>query len=171
VVTGGTVDFEGHFKVEIHFPPGQEASEFYYRQFICARVEMLPASADPSAPGAMTNLRPLFTVPGGLRPIPSYTEDGNTTLNSRYGHREMPGRRENQYLNDEGQRDQANGRIFKGEDFPGIHGRVVNAGEQYEFDFRFRGEVHHADRGIIATRYWSVKADFVIDSTGAPTKV
>lgn len=167
--TAGTADFEGHFKIDILFPPGQDASKFYYRQFICARVEMLPANADPAGP--LTNLRPLFTVPGGLRAIPNYTEDGNTTLNARFGHREMPATDINHYLNDAGGRDQANGRRFKAEDFPGIHGRVVAAGEQYEFDFRFRGEVHHADRGLIATKYWSVRADFFIDPSGAPQRV
>jgi hypothetical protein len=157
--TGGTVDMEGHFTVEIHLPPGEDCGKYEYRQFICARVEMLPAGADPAGP--LTDLKSLFSVPGGLRAIPNYTEDGNTALNARYGHRSRPGLDNNHYLNNEGHVDQANGCIFKSWDFPGITGRVTNPGEQYEFDFRFRGEVVHRDRGTIATKFWSVKGDFV----------
>ncbi len=65
----GSTDFEGNFTIEIHFPPGEDCGDYEYRQFICARVEMLPAGADPAGP--MTDLRPLFIVPVGLHPIPN----------------------------------------------------------------------------------------------------
>lgn len=158
--SGGLTNMEGHFTVEVHLPPGEDCSQYEYRQFICARVEMLPAGADPAGP--MTNLRSLFSVPGGLQAIPNFTEDGNTALGSRYGRRSLPARPENHYLDADGNEDQANGCIFKSWDFPGITGRITNAGEQYEFDFRFMGVVRHRERGIIAQKFWSIRDDFVI---------
>lgn len=161
--TGGTTDFEGFFNIEIHLPPGADCGDYQYRQFICARVEMLPAGANPAGP--MTNLRPLFSNPGGLQPIPNYREDGNTTLNpQRMGHRNGPGSRRpmNRYEDADGTPNQLNGCIYKGEDHPGINGRITNTGEQYEFDFRFMGQVVHKDRGVVATKFWSVQDDFLI---------
>lgn len=161
--SGGTTNFGGHFTIEIHFPEGEDCSKYEYRQFICARVEMLPAGANPAGP--MTDLRSLFTVPGGLQPIPNYTQDGNTTLTpQRMGHRSGAGSTSpvNHYVDADGSENQANGCIYKGEDFPGITGRVTNTGEQYEFDFRFMGQVVHRDRGVIATKFWSVKDDFLV---------
>ena len=123
---------------------------------------MLPAGANPAGP--MTNLRGLFNVPGGLQAIPNFTQDGNTTLTpQRMGHRNEPGSISplNHYVDPDGSENQRNGCIFKGEDFPGITGRVTNNGEQYEFDFRFMGQIVHRDRGIIATKFWSVRDDFL----------
>ena len=160
---GGTSAFLGQFTIEIHLPPGENCGDYEYRQFICARIEMLPAGADPAGP--LTNLRPLFNVPGGLQPIPNFTQDGNTTLTpQRMGHRSGPGSTSptNHYLNADGSENQRSGCIYRGEDFPGITGRVTNTGEQYEFDFRFMGQVRHKDRGVVATKFWSVRDDFVI---------
>jgi len=165
VVNGGSglTNFSGQFTIEIHLPPGEDCSKYEYRQFICARAEMLPAGASPAGP--MTNLRDLFSVPGGLQPIPNFTQDGNTGLTpQRMGHRSGPGSTSplNHYVNADGSENQRNGCIFKGEDFPAITDRITNAGEQYEFDFRFMGQVVHKDRGIIATKFWSVQEDFLI---------
>lgn len=159
----GVTSFLGQFTIEIHFPPGENCADYEYRQFICARVEMLPVGGNPAGP--LTDLRPLFTVPGGLQPIPNFTQDGNTTLTPpRYGHRSGPGTNSptNHYVNADGSENQRTGCIFKGEDFPGITGRITNTGEQYEFDFRFMGQVRHKDRGVVATKFWSVRDDFVI---------
>lgn len=159
----GLTNFSGQFTIEIHFPPGEDCSKYEYRQFICARVEMLPAGANPAGP--LTDLRGLFSVPGGLQPIPNYTQDGNTGLTpQRMGHRSGPGSTSplNHYVNADGSENQRNGCIYKGEDFPAIVGRITNTGEQYEFDFRFMGQVVHRDRGVIATKFWSVRDDFVI---------
>ena len=161
--SGGTADFEGHFTIEIHLPPGENCGDYEYRQFICARVEMLPAGADPAGP--LTNLRPLFNVPGGLQPIPNFTQDGNTTLTpQRMGNRSGPGSASplNRYENADGMANQTSGCNYRGTDHPGIFGRVTNTGEQYEFDFRFMGQVRHKDRGVVATKFWSVRDDFVI---------
>jgi len=165
VVNGGPglTNFSGQFTIEIHLPPGEDCSKYEYRQFICARAEMLPAGANVAGP--MTNLRSLFTVPGGLQAIPNFTQDGNTSLSpQRMGHRSGPGSTSplNHYVNADGSENQHNGCIFKGEDFPAITGRITNAGEQYEFDFRFMGQIIHQDRGIIATKFWSVQEDFLI---------
>ena len=83
---------------------------------------------------------------------------------ARVGHRSGPGstRPTNHYLNANGTANLRSGCIFKGEDFPGITGRVTNTGEQYEFDFRFMGQVRHKDRGVVASKFWSVRDDFVI---------
>jgi hypothetical protein len=159
----GLTNFLGQFNIEIHLPPGEDCGDYEYRQFICGRVEMLPVGASPAGP--LTDLRSLFNVPGGLQPIPNYTQDGNTTLTpQRMGHRSGPGSTSplNHYVNADGSENQRNGCIYKGEDFPGITGRITNTGEQYEFDFRFMGQVRHKDRGVIATRFWSVRDDFVI---------
>jgi len=158
--SGGLTDMLGHFTVEIHLPPGQDCSQYEYRQFICARVEMLPATA--RADGAMTVLSSLFSVPGGLQAIPNFTEDGSTVLGSRYGRRSLPARPENHYLDADGNEDQANGCIFRSWDFPGLRDRVTRPGELYEFDFRFMGIVRHRERGIIARQFWSIREDFTI---------
>jgi hypothetical protein len=156
----GVTDMLGHFTVEIHLPPGAEAADFEYRQYICGNVETLPTSAGPTDP--MVDLAALFTVPGGLNRIPTYSEDGNTTLNARYGHRNHAARPESRYLNSDGAVDQRNGAIFKSFDFPGITGRITNTGELYDFDFRFMGQIRHRDRGVVATKFWSVKENFTI---------
>ena len=158
----GLTSMVGHFFVEVRLPPGEDAKDYQYRQFICGRVEMLPATAAPTDP--LTNLDTLYSnLPGGrLPPIPGYKEDGDTSIPSQYGHRENPGQPENHYLDENGHQNQRNGSIFKSWDRPGIIDRICQTGEQYEFDFRFRGEVRHKDRGVIATRHWSVKDDFVI---------
>lgn len=161
--SGGTTDFEGHFTIKIHLPPGENCGDYEYRQFICARVEMLPVGGNPAGP--LINLRPLFNVPGGLQPIPNFTQDGNTTLTPpRMGHRSGPGSASplNRYENADGTANQTSGCIYRGADHPGISGRVTNTGEQYEFDFRFMGQVRHKDRGVVATKFWSVRDDFVI---------
>lgn len=159
----GVTSFSGQFIIEIHLPPGEDCSKYEYRQFICGRVEMLPAGANPAGP--MTDLRSLFSVPGGLQPIPNYTQDGNTGLTpQRMGHRSGPGSTSplNHYVNADGSENQLNGCIFRGEDFPAITGRITNTGEQYEFDFRFMAQIVHKDRGVIAKKFWSVQEDFLI---------
>jgi hypothetical protein len=152
---GGLTSMTGHFKVEVRLPPGEDCHLFEYRQFICGNVEFVPATAGPTDPAV--NLNSLFTVPGGtLPPIPNYHEDGNTALHAQYGHRSLPARPENHYLDADGNEDQANGCIFKSFDKPGITDRACTPGEIYDFDFRFMGQVRHRDRGVIATRYWNV---------------
>ncbi len=85
---GGLTSMVGHFKVEIRLPPGEDCSLFEYRQFICGNVQYLPATASVTDPEI--SLNSMFTIPGGtLPPIPGYREDGNTTLNARYGHRSL----------------------------------------------------------------------------------
>ncbi|HET7898214.1 MAG TPA: hypothetical protein VFL47_11100, partial [Flavisolibacter sp.] len=151
-----------HFFVEIRLPPGEDCKDYQYRQYICGRVEMLAANADPTGP--MTNLATLYrNLPGGQLPaIPNYREDGDRSIPAQYGHREQPARPENHYLDEDGHENQRSGCIFKSWDRPGIIDRNCQTGEQYEFDFRFRGEVRHKDRGVIAVRYWNVTDDFVI---------
>jgi hypothetical protein len=159
---GGLTSMIGHFRVEVRLPPGANCSDYEYRQFICGNVQTLPATAAPTDP--MTSLNGLFTnIPGGtLPPIPNYREDGDTSIPSNYGHRSQAARPENHYLNEQGGEDQANGCIFKSFDKPGITGRAAVTGELYDFDFRFRGEVRHSTRGVIATRWWNVTDNFTI---------
>lgn len=159
---GGLTSMVGHFFVEIRLPPGEGCGDYVYRQYICGRVQMLPATAAPTDP--LTDLATLYShIPGGRLPaIPAYHEDGDTSIPSQYGHREGAARPENHYLNDDGHENQRSGCIFKSFDRPGIVDRICTTGEQYEFDFRFRGEVRHKNRGVIAVRYWNVTDDFVI---------
>ena len=158
---GGTTDMLGHFNVEIHLPPGN-CDEYEYRQYICGEVEFLPAGASAATP--FSSLNSLFTTqPGGALPhIPNFHEDGNTVLNSKYGHRNRGARPENRYTDATGNPDQEHGCVFRGEDFPGINGRITNTGEVYDFDLRFMGEVRHKTRGRVAERWWSVKSTFGI---------
>ncbi len=157
----GTMDMLGHFNVEIHLPPGT-CEDYEYRQYICGEVEFLPAGAAAGTP--FTSLNSLFTnQPGGSLPhIPNFHQDGNTTLNSRYGHRNKPARAENKYIDATGTTDQSNGCTFLGEDFPGINGRITSSGETYDFDLRFLGEVRHKTRGRVAERWWNIQDTFVI---------
>jgi hypothetical protein len=158
---GGTTDMLGHFNVEIHLPPGN-CEDYEYRQYICGEVELLPAGASATTP--FISLNSLFTTqPGGSLPhIPNFHQDGNTTLNSKYGHRKKSALPENKYIDATGNIDQEHGCIFKGEDFPGINGRITSPGETYDFDLRFMGEVRHKTRGRVAERWWNVQSTFVI---------
>jgi len=160
-VGGGTRDMLGHSLVEVHLPPGN-CDDYEYRQYICGDVEFLPAGAPAGTP--FTSLNSLFTTqPGGSLPnIPNFHEDGNTALNSRYGHRNRPARPENRYVDATGADDQAHGCKFLAEDHPGIRGRITNPGETYDFDLRFFGEVRHKTRGRVAERWWNVQDTFVI---------
>jgi len=158
---GGTTDMLGHFNVEVRLPPGN-CEDYEYRQYICGEVEFLPAGATAATP--FISLNNLFTTqPGGSLPhIPNFRQDGNTTFNSRYGHRNRPARPENKYVDVSGTTDQAHGCTFLAEDFPGINGRITNPGETYDFDLRFLGEVRHKTRGRVAERWWNVQSTFVI---------
>lgn len=158
---GGTTDMLGHFKIEIHLPPGN-CDEYEYRQFICGEVEFLPAGAGASTP--FQSLNNIFTTqPGGSLPhIPNFHEDGNTSLHRRFGHRDRPATPENKYVNENNNIDQQNGCTFLAEDFPGITRRITNPGETYDFDIRFFGEVRHKTRGRVTERWWNVRSTFVI---------
>jgi len=158
---GGTTDMLGHFKVEIHLPPGN-CEDYEYRQYICGEVSLTPPGATPATPDQ--SLNDLFTTqPGGTLPhIPNFHEDGNTTLGSRFGHRGGLARPENKYVDATNTIDQAHGCTFLAEDFPGLTGRVTNPGEVYDFDIRFLGEVRHKTRGRVAEQWWNVRDGFLI---------
>jgi peptidoglycan hydrolase-like protein with peptidoglycan-binding domain len=160
-VGGGTRDMLGHSNVEVHLPPGN-CEDYEYRQYICGEVEFQPAGATAGTP--FTSLNGNFTTqPGGSLPhLPNFHEDGNTVLNSRYGHRNRPARPENRYVDATGADDQDHGCKFLGDDRPGIRGRITNPGEVYDFDLRFLGEVRHKTRGRVAERWWNVQDTFVI---------
>jgi peptidoglycan hydrolase-like protein with peptidoglycan-binding domain len=160
-VGGGTRDMLGHSTVEIHLPPGN-CDDYEYRQYICGEVEFQPAGAAAGTP--FTSLNGVFTTqPGGSLPhIPNFHEDGNTALGSRYGHRNLPSRTENRYVDATGADDQAHGCKYLGDDRPGIRGRITNPGEVYDFDLRFLGEVRHKTRGRVAERWWNIQDTFVI---------
>lgn len=155
---GGTMDMLGHFNVDVHLPPNN-CEDYEYRQYICGEVEFQAAGGT-----TFTSLNGIFTTqPGGSLPhIPNFHQDGNTTLGRRYGHRNRPATPENRYVDATGNNDQTHGCRFRGEDFPGITGRVVNSGEVYDFDLRFMGEIRHKTRGRVAERWWNIQDTFVI---------
>ncbi len=152
---GGTTEIRGHHVVDAQFSSRCDCSEFQYRQFISG-------VATGSRGGASDDLSPLFrNIPGGRLPIRS-REDGMThCAGVNYGHREQPSQDattarcgENRYMDDAGTTDQANGCIYRGEDFPAITVTGLNTGDDVDLLVEFRGEIQR--NGVpVQTRRWT----------------
>lgn len=152
---GGTTEIRGHHVVDAQFSSRCDCSEFQYRQFISG-------VATGSRGGASDDLSTLFrNIPGGRLPITS-REDGMThCAGVNYGHREQPSQDattarcgENRYMDDAGTTDQANGCIYRGEDFPAITVNGLNTGDDVDLLVEFRGEIQR--NGVtVQTRRWT----------------
>ncbi|HSN05089.1 MAG TPA: DUF4157 domain-containing protein [Nitrospira sp.] len=152
---GGTTQIRGHHVVDAQFSSRCDCSEFQYRQFISG-------VATGSRGGASQDLSTSFgNIPGGRLPI-SPREDGMThCAGVNYGHREQPSQDatttrcgENRYTDDAGTTDQANGCIYRGEDFPAITVNGLNTGDDVDLLVEFRGEIQRNGRAV-QTRRWT----------------
>lgn len=160
---GHFADMEGRFDVDIRLPEGETAGDYEYRQFICGDVSFVRSGAPFTEPAQ--SLNHLFQdIPGGsLPPIGKWVEDGDTSRNAQYGHRDQPARPENRYLDKNGNPDQKNGSVFESFDVPGLTGHPVESGELYDFDIRFRGVVTHKTKGVVSEKYWNMRGEFTIE--------
>jgi hypothetical protein len=153
----GTTQIRGHHVVDAQFSSRCNCSEFQYRQFIAG-------VATGSRSGASQDLSNLFAnIPGGRLPT-AFREDGMTQCAGvNYGHREQPAQEqtttrcgENRYLDDAGATDQANGCIYRGEDFPTITVNGLNTGDDVDLLVEFRGEIQRNGRTVQTKRWTTV---------------
>ena len=135
-------EIRGHHVVDAQFSSRCDCSEFQYRQFISG-------VATGSRGGVSQDLSTSFrNIPGGRLPITS-REDGMThCAGINYGHRDQPSQDstttrcgENRYMDDAGTTDQANGCMYRGEDFPKITVNGLNSGDDVDLLVEFRGEI------------------------------
>jgi len=154
---GGATQIRGHHVVEARFSSRCNCSEFQYRQFISG-----VAGVTRAAGGVRVDMAGSFAhVPGGRLPA-VMREDGMTHCpGTNYGHRQQPGQPstttacgENQYRDAGGTPNQADGCVYRGEDFPQLTVRGLNTGDVTDLLIQFRGEIQRGGR-VIATRTWT----------------
>lgn len=152
-------DYLGNFSMNALLPTHGTTSDYEYRQFIRGHFRH-------ERGGVVTDESAWFgSIPGGRLPA-SFVEDGDTTATTvNYGHRAQP--REdanpiNRYENINGAPNQANGSVYKGEDFPGGTYRGFNAapatGDTLDLLIQFRGEIQRRGR-TIETKHWTALRD------------
>ncbi len=152
---GGVTRIRGHHYVEARFSPRCNCGEFEYRQFI-AGVAMGWRGPNSQDLSGLFNL-----LPGGQLPI-TMQEDGNTTCPGIfYGHRSQAGQNsttsqcgENQYRDDQGNPDQAQGCFYRGEDFPQIRVNGLQTGDLVDLQVQFRGEIRR-NGAVVQTKNWT----------------
>lgn len=154
---GGTTQIKGHHVVEARFSSRCNCAEFQYRQFISG-----VAGVTRAAGGARVDMATSFPhIPGGRLPA-VMREDGMTRCHgTNYGHREQPGQAtttttcgENQYRDADGTPNQADGCVYRGEDFPVLTVRGLDKGDATDLLIQFRGEIQRNGR-TVATRSWT----------------
>ena len=154
----GLADIFSRFEMRAAFSPHCHCDEFQYRQFICGTV-------DRTHGGVATNMNNFFAVPGGGLPqCPGWVEDGDATQlqNGRYGHRDPADSRvNNRYLDNTGAVDMANGCGFAAFDVPGLFNAPADAGDLYDFDIRFFGDIRRNGRRM-QRKFWAVRDNITI---------
>ena len=153
---GGATQIRGHHVVEARFSSRCNCAEFQYRQFISGIAGVTRAA------GARVDMATSFPhIPGGRLPA-VMREDGMTHCRgANYGHREQPGQAatttacgENQYRDADGTPNQADGCLYRGEDFPVLTVRGLDKGDATDLLVQFRGEIQRNGR-TVATRSWT----------------
>lgn len=148
-------DIQGDFSMNALLPTHGNTADYEYRQFIRGHFRH-------ERGGVVTDESDWFSsIPGGRLPA-NFVEDGDTTAATvNYGHRNQP--REdanplNRYENINGTPNQADGCVYKGEDFPGGTYRGNHAapatGDTLDIFIQFRGEVQRSGRPL-QTKHWT----------------
>jgi hypothetical protein len=140
----------GHFRTALEFSSRCNCSQFQYRQFIRGHYQR-------ERGGVVTDMAGDFdSLPAG-RLQPGFQEDGDTTDNPvNYGHRDQPADAdpEDHYINDRLADEQGGGCRYRNEDFPGGPIDDFQAGDIYDVDISFRGEIQR-NGAPIESKFWS----------------
>ncbi len=156
----GRTRIEGHHVVEARFSSRCDCSQFRYRQFIAgtATGTRITGASDPLA-GSFT------TIPGGRLPL-AMQEDGMTQCpdSVRYGDRMQRGQErttancpENQYRDASGNVDQANGCVYRGEDFPRLTVSRMQTGDIVDLSVEFEGRIQHSVTPAVASSWRTIQ--------------
>jgi hypothetical protein len=154
---GGATQIKGHHVVEARFSSRCNCAEFQYRQFISG-----VAGVTRAAGGARVDMASSFPhIPGGRLPAVTREDGMAQCRGTNYGHREQPGQAtttttcgENQYRDADGTLNQADGCLYRGEDFPVLTVRGLDKGDATDLLIQFRGEIQRNGR-TVSTRSWT----------------
>jgi len=140
----------GHFQIEAEFSNRCDCSQFEYRQFI--RGHLLRTRG-----GVTQDIGDWFArLPAG-RVTAAFQEDGDTTRAPvSYGHRDQLGSDDpdDHYVAADESDDQASGCRYEAEDFPGGPIDDCEAGDVYDVQADFRGEIQRSGRPI-TVQFWT----------------
>jgi hypothetical protein len=141
----------GHFRTESQFSSRCNCSQFQYRQFIRGHFTR-------NRGGTITDISSIFSfLPSGSLTA-AFQEDGDTSDTPvNYGHRDQPADTdpEDHYIDASNTDDQANGCRYKNEDFPEATINDCRAGDIYDIDMNFRGEIQRNGTPI-QSKFWTV---------------
>lgn len=162
---GGHHFIQGEFKVEAQFSERGNCGDWEYRQEI-------KGNAWGQKPGfAKTNLNHFFTFLPFGRLDPNWHEDGNTNWQgSHYGHRQEPGRASqpiNRYEDHQGNPDQQNGCIYKGEDAPKVTDVALASGDTLTLELEFAGGIYRRDPAsgnlvVVTRKTWTINGSIIV---------
>jgi hypothetical protein len=141
---------EGHFRTESQFSSRCNCSQFQFRQFIRGHFTR-------NRGGTITDISSIFSrLPSGSLTA-AFQEDGDTTDTPvNYGHRDQDADDDpiDHYINNAGDDDQANGCRYLSEDGPDATINDCRAGDSYEVDMNFRGEIQRNGTAI-QQKFWT----------------
>jgi hypothetical protein len=140
----------GHFRTEAEFSSRCNCSQFEYRQFIRGHFTRTRG-------GVTEDIGPWFSrLPAG-RINAGFQEDGDTTDDPvHYGHRDDPADDDpiDHYFDAARTDDQAAGCRYENEDAPGGNVDDCRAGDVYDIDVNFRGEIQR-NGAPVETKFWT----------------
>lgn len=142
---------EGHFRTESQFSSRCNCSQFQYRQFIRGHFTR-------NRGGTITDISTIFSHLTSGNLTAAFQEDADTTdTPQNYGHRDQPADNdpEDHYIDASNTDDQANGCRYKSEDFPDATVNDCQAGDIYDIDMNFRGEIQR-NGSPIQSKFWTV---------------
>ncbi len=147
----GQCTIRGYFRTASQFSSRCQCSQFQYRQFIRGHFWRQRGTVQTD----LSNI--FFTEPAGFLTA-AFQEDGsaNDPVAPFYGHRDHPANPafEDHYLNDQFVDDQPNGCLYRNEDFPSAVVNDCQAGDVYDLDMNFRGEIRRNDIPV-QTKFWT----------------
>jgi peptidoglycan hydrolase-like protein with peptidoglycan-binding domain len=149
-VDGSHCQVDGHFRTESQFSSRCNCSQFQFRQFIRGHFTR-------NRGGTITDISSIFSrLPSGSLTA-AFQEDGDTTDTPvNYGHRDQPADNDpvDHYINNAGDDDQANGCRYLSEDGPNATINDCRAGDIYDVDMNFRGEIQRSGTAI-QQKFWT----------------
>ena len=148
----------GHFRTHSEFSTRCDCSQFEYRQFI--RGHFLRNRG-----GVVTDLSGIFANEPSGNLAPAFQEDQGLTDAGdlvSYGHRgdENFVDPESRYINDRLADDHLNGCRYRNEDFPGATVNDCQAGDVFDVDMSFRGEIQRNRTPVESKQWTAIRGNF-----------
>jgi hypothetical protein len=151
----GQRDVRGHFEVHALLPSYCNCADYEYRQFIKGSAKLRSGATTTDQASAFSNL-----PKGSL--TTTFEEDGDTSDATavHYGHRgEGAEGSFNQYSDDAGKADQANGCKYDNTDSPGLI-YTTSTGDVLDMQISFRGEIQRKGKVVRHFEWDAIKGSF-----------